>query len=295
MLPFFEQPVFKLGPISIHAFGILISIAIYVALAMAHSRFRRFGLNEAVGDRMGGWILVGTMLGAHWFSVLAYFPDQIAKDPWLLLRIWEDISSFGGMLGGMLAATVFLWSRFKGDEAPLRWLYLDIVVFVFPFAFAIGRAGCALAHDHPGTITNFPLTFSLKTDAARDYIVNVYSAAGLGRTLPGDSVLATMGFHDLGWYEFLYLSLVVIPVMLVLDKRNRTPGFSILVFAALYLPVRFAFDCLRVSDIRYAGLTPGQWVAIIALFALPFLWRNMRSRPRYQPQISEPVGEGSIA
>jgi hypothetical protein len=42
-------------------------------------------------------------------------------------------------------------------------------------------------------------------------------------------------------------------------------------FAALYLPVRFGFDMLRVADVRYAGLTPAQWVAALIMAALPFV------------------------
>ena len=32
----------------------------------------------------------------------------------------------------------------------------------------------------------------------------------------------------------------------------------------LYAPVRFSLDFLRVVDVRYGGLTPGQWGAIAA-------------------------------
>ena len=39
-------------------------------------------------------------------------------------------------------------------------------------------------------------------------------------------------------------------------------------FVALYMPVRFVLDFLRVSDVRYAGLTPAQWAAAASLAAL---------------------------
>ena len=40
-------------------------------------------------------------------------------------------------------------------------------------------------------------------------------------------------------------------------------------FAALYFPVRFGLDMLRVSDARYLGLTPAQWGAALVTAALP--------------------------
>ena len=265
--------------------------ALYTGLSLAHWRFKRCQLDVALGERMVWWMLAGGLLGAHFFSVLLYFPEKVASDPWLLLRVWEDISSFGGMLGGLAGAAVYLWFRLPEREAPRRWAYLDTIGFVFPFALAIGRVGCSLAHDHPGTITHFPLAFSLQSEAARNYISDVYY--GAGRALPGNAVLSTMGFNDLGWYEFLYLSLIMLPVLLVLDKRKHAPGFNLLTSSMLYLPVRFAFDFLRVSDARYAGLTPGQWTAIVAATALPFLWQSMRSRAS-APATNEPGVEATI-
>lgn len=69
-----------------------------------------------------------------------------------------------------------------------------------------------LAHDHPGTLTTFPLAASLKTPVARAYITGVYQDAGRLAELPGPSVLSSMAFHDLGWYDFLYTLLVIVPV-----------------------------------------------------------------------------------
>ncbi|MEP6778407.1 MAG: prolipoprotein diacylglyceryl transferase family protein [Gemmatimonadaceae bacterium] len=299
MLPYFEAPVLHLGPVSISLFGLIVGFAIYVAFSIASKRFQRFGLSVAIGERMGFWMLGGSIIGAHLFSALLYFPDQVAQDPWLLLQFWKDISSFGGIIGGLATATVFLWWNLKGDAARFRWMYLDIVAYLMPIGFGIGRLGCALVHDHPGTITNFPLAISLKTAAARDFIIDMYASAGLAGSLPADSVLAHMGFHDLGVYEFLYLSLVVTPVMVWLNKRDRVPGFNLLVFGVMYLPVRFAFDFLRLIDIRYAGLTPGQWTAMIAMLALPLVWLSMRSRLRFQTvvaeQFSEQTNEISVA
>jgi prolipoprotein diacylglyceryltransferase len=80
-----------------------------------------------------------------------------------------------------------------------------------------------------------------------------------------------MGFHDLGFYEFLFLTLVIVPLFAFWDRRRRPAGFYLTAFAALYLPVRFCFDTLRVSDARYVGLTPAQWVSVLLMAALPFV------------------------
>lgn len=265
MIPFFEQPAWQLGPLTIHAFGIAVAAGVWVSLAMADRRYQRRGLDPAIGRQLGGWTLVGGMLGAHLFSVLLYFPEQLRTDPWLLLRVWADISSIGGMLGGTAGAALYFATRGRQLDRRTRLAHLDVIAFVFPFGLAFGRLGCALAHDHPGVVTGFPLAISLRSAAAQAYIQDVYATAG--RALPSD--LTGLGFHDLGLYELAWLLLAVLPLFLRRDRQRQAPGFYLVAFAALYFPVRFALDLLRVVDARYVGLRPAQWTAAIIVAALP--------------------------
>ena len=65
MLPYFEQPVWQIGPLSIHAFGATVALATSVGLALAGKRFARLGLDPVLGQRLGAWMLIGGILGAH--------------------------------------------------------------------------------------------------------------------------------------------------------------------------------------------------------------------------------------
>jgi phosphatidylglycerol:prolipoprotein diacylglycerol transferase len=272
MLPFFAQPAWHLGPLTIHAFGVVVAAGLWVGLAMVERRFVYASLDPAIGNRLGRWMLVAGILGAHLVSVLLYFPEQLRTEPWLPFRVWEDVSSFGGMIGGVAGAFLFFAIRAPHLGARIRLAYLDAIAFVFPVGLAVGRLGCALAHDHPGRITTFPFAISLKSTAAQAYIQNVYTAAG--RALP-DAITA-MGFHDLGLYECVFLAVVVIPAFSYWDRRRRVPGFYLVAFAILYLPVRFGLDALRVADVRYFRLTPGQWVAALTLATLPIIAMDRR-------------------
>lgn len=264
MLPYFEQPALYLGPLTVHAFGIAVALAMWIGLTLVQRRFGFCTLDPVVGQRLGGWMIVGGILGAHLFSVLLYFPHKLRDDPWLLFRVWEDISSFGGMLGGIVGAFLFFSLRFRNADSRRMLAYVDAIAFVFPVALGIGRFGCALAHDHPGGVTSFPLAISLKTETARQYLGGVYDAAGL--PLPA----AAPGFHDLGLYELLFLSFLVLPAFILWNRRQRPAGFYLIAFSALYFPVRFGLDMLRVADARYLGLTPAQWGAALVMAALPF-------------------------
>ena len=274
MIPYFEQPSLRLGPVTVHAFGALVATAVVVGYSLAVRRSKRGGLAAEVTENLLLWGLLGGFAVAHVFAVLLYFPGDLRRNPLILLRFWEDLSSFGGFFGGALAIALYFRTRHPGLDRRTRRAYLDAVAYSFPFAWIFGRFACTVAHDHPGRITRFPLAVSLASPSARGYLRGVYESAGLGASLPADPVLATMGFHDLGWYEFLYTVAVLVPVFLLLDRRPRPPGFFLAALVLLYAPVRFALDFLRVSDARYFGLTPAQYSAILALLFGFFALRN---------------------
>lgn len=289
MVPFLDPPPLRVGPLTVQVFGLAVGVAVVVGLAIARRRFARFGLDLAAGEGMATWLLAGGFLGAHLIAVLFYVPDEVARDPWLLLRVWEHVSSFGGMIGGLLGGGLYLWVRTPGLRR--RWAYLDVAAFAFPFSLAIGRVGCALVHDHPGRVTDFPLAVSLQSEPARDLIAYAYAAAGEAGTLPPPSALSSLGFHDLGLYEAAYLAAVVLPTLVVLDRKPRPVGFFLCAFAVLYMPARFGLDFLRVSDATYGGLTPAQWVASSVLVTVPFVWRRVRPTPstEIRPRPAEPT------
>lgn len=272
MVPYYPQPELHLfGPLTIHAFGAIVAVSVIVGWRMVLARARAKNLDsELVQDLMAYMIFSGFVV-AHLYSVLAYFPREAMEHPLLLLRFWEDISSFGGFVGGLLG--VWLFFRFKAREVgvPNQWRYLDAIAYVFPFAWAIGRIACSVAHDHPGTVTTFPLGISLQSPEAQAYIASFYREAGRLVELPPRAELAKMAFHDLGWYEFLYTACVMVPAFLWLDRKPRPPAFFLIAFPLLYVPARFFLDFLRISDARYFGLTPAQYAGIAVFLAAVFL------------------------
>jgi phosphatidylglycerol:prolipoprotein diacylglycerol transferase len=283
LIPYFQQPSLHLfGPVTIHAFGFLVAMAVIVGTKLALMRCESRKLDPDVCANLIFYALFAGFLVAHVYSVLSYFPRQALEDPLLLLNFWENISSFGGMVGGMLGIWLFFRFRTPGLDARTRWEYLDVIAYVFPFAWTIGRLACTMAHDHPGTHTTFPLAVSLKTPEARAYITAVYRDAGRLAELPGPSELSRMAFHDLGWYEFLYTLLAIVPVFLLLDRRPRPPGFYVIVFLLLYVPARFGLDFLRLSDARYFGLTPGQYAGLAVFVAALYALRRNAAAARPQ-------------
>jgi phosphatidylglycerol:prolipoprotein diacylglycerol transferase len=268
MIPYFPQPEYHLfGPVTVHAFGGIVALAVIVGWRMVLARARRKGLDPERFEDLLLYVILSGFVVAHLYSVLAYFPREAMEDPLLLLKFWENISSFGGFAGGLLGIWLFFRFKARDLDASARLLYMDVIAYAFPFAWAIGRAACSVAHDHPGTVTTFPLGISLRSPEAQAYITFFYREAGRLAELPPPAVLSRMAFHDLGWYEFLYMSCLMVPAFLVLDRKPRPPGFFLIAFLLLYVPVRFFLDFLRIGDARYLGLTPAQYAGIAVFLA----------------------------
>ena len=272
MLPYFPQPEIHLfGPVTFHAFGGLVALAVIVGWRLAVIRCRKKGLDPEICEDLLAYVVFSGFVAAHLYSVIAYFPREAMKDPLLFLKFWENISSFGGFIGGLVGVWLFFRTKSAHIAPADRLGYLDVIAYVFPFAWAIGRLACTVAHDHPGTVTTFPLGVSLATPEARAYIVSFYQDAGRLVELPVFAELSGMAFHDLGWYEFLYTVLVMVPLFLALDRKPRPSGFFVVAFPLVYVPARFMLDTLRLNDARYAGFTPGQYAGALVFLVALFL------------------------
>lgn len=247
MIPYFNLDAIQIGPISIHPFGILASLAVISGVWYSHYTAKReLQAGETLLD-MAPWFLFPGLLGSH-IAVLLFYssvPIQNFKF-WMLFDVTSGMSSFGGLFTGTLAA--YLYIRYH--KLPvLPWF--DVLTRGFTLAFVFGRLGCALAHDHPGTVTDFPL--------AMTYAIQ--------KGLPPEVR------HELGFYELL-LFIPLFTVFHFLSRKKRKPGFYLGWFIVVYTPVRFLLDFLRINDPRYLGLTFGQW-SCCALFPVGFwlIWK----------------------
>ena len=196
----------------------------------------------------------------------------IGRDPLLLLRFWEGISSWGGFVGGAIGYACFVWRR------RLAWgLMADTAIVGVLLAFSIGRIGCSVVHDHIGGATGFALGI--------DYPRAFLASHGLLDEFaghPGPVIRA----HNLGLYELLYLVPVNAVVLGLAFSRRRLPaGFLTVLAGALYAPVRFFLEYLRLdtSDPRYGGLTFAQWCSLaafaVAIYVAIRLWRRGEPAP----------------
>lgn len=226
MIPWFEAPTFHLGPVPVHAFGVLVMAGVLVTYFVTGRQLDAAA--RADYDGLALRALLAGLLGSHLVELFLYHPERLANGPMALLRFDAGMSSFGGVLG--VGVAVALHGRRPGRS--VRRL-ADAAAWGGLHGWIFGRAGCAWAHDHPGVRTDFPLAVAY----------------------PGGPR------HDLGLYE-LALTGGIVLVLWAIRRRALPAGALFGCAAVLYAPARFGLDFLRVGDARYLGLTPAQYGCI---------------------------------
>ena len=252
MIPYVPHPTLELGPYTLEAFPVFVGAAIVAQFQIVLRRAPRSGIERRQASTLLGWAIGIGLLSAHVFDVVLYTPELLLENPLVLFAVWGTLSSFGGMLGGLLGLYLVM-RRMRMAPAAMGG-FVDCLLFALPFTLAIGRAGCALKHDHPGIV----------------------SSHWLAVAFPGASRF------DLGVLEFLAM-LPIAAAFAWLGRKPRPTGFWFGLFFVLYGPLRFVLDALRVADARYLGWTPGQYLAVAAaLLGAAVLFYALR-RPAAAP------------
>lgn len=264
MIPYLHVPPITLGPLKIEAFGICVALGIMLAARLLSRQAEREGLDPTPLQDYALWgVGVGVVVG-HFFHLFAYHPEELSKSPFQIFKVWDGLSSFGGLIGGILAAVVFFRIR------KLRFRdYADAFALGVAPGWAVARIGCFAAHDHPGVRTDFFLAVNF----------------------PGGPR------HDLGMYDALFL-FAISGVLYALRNSGKLRGKLLPLLSLLYACGRFFFDSLRATDLsyvdaRYLGLTPAQYgcFALIA-FGLYGLVKWQAPAPKATPQVGGTGGTG---
>ena len=132
---------FKLGPLTIHWYGVMVAIGFLAGLWTASRRSVREGIpGEKVID-LGPWLIVGALLGARTLYVISNWGDQFANQPfWEIFMIQHGgLVFYGGLAGASLACILFV--RLK--KLPL-WKMADIMAPSIALGYVFGRIGCLL-------------------------------------------------------------------------------------------------------------------------------------------------------
>ena len=246
MIPFFQFTAIDFGPVAIQVWGLCVSAGIAAAIAVSYFLCKKYFLSGEILLDMSIWALVGAFVMARVFHIVFYDPAYFMTQPDEIIKIWHGgASSLGGFAGAGMAVWLFAKKR-KFTYAELL-PYFDMAAIGLWLGWGIGRIGCFLIHDHPGTLTSFLLGVQFPGGARFDL--------GLMESLVGFT---------------LFIICILTFKKIIKIRWGLMAGFS----GAAYAFIRFWLDFLRIpeeivgGDARYLHLTPAQWGMLAFLCGL---------------------------
>jgi phosphatidylglycerol:prolipoprotein diacylglycerol transferase len=132
---------FKLGPLSIHWYGVMVALAFLVSLWTAGRRGLRGGIAAEKIIDLGPWLIVGAIAGARTLYVISYWHEAFEGKPIAdVLMVWKGgLVYYGGLIGSSLACILYV--RLK--KLPL-WKVADVLAPSIALGYVFGRIGCLL-------------------------------------------------------------------------------------------------------------------------------------------------------
>ncbi|MBX7083958.1 MAG: prolipoprotein diacylglyceryl transferase [Nannocystaceae bacterium] len=267
LIPYITAPEYTLaddlpliGPLKLQVFGPLVAVGVVLGWKQCLKYAKHKDIDEFFFRDYLFWMLVFAFVISHWVSVIFYFPHQIKENPWVLLAVWNGLSSVGGFFGAFIGMMYYL----KKHKQPVI-VYADATIFGLLVGWCFGRAGCSLVHDHPGKIV----------EAGTAFAVGPWPD-GTWR-------------YDLGLLELMFAITLCTFIYVVGKPMTRKPGWLVGTVVMGYAPFRFVLDFFRADevskrviptpDMRYSGLTTAQWFCIAFALAGLYLVFFRKAKP----------------
>jgi prolipoprotein diacylglyceryl transferase len=250
----------KLGPLTIHYYGLMLLIAIAACIALAGFRYVRRGGNWDLIFQIAVYGVVAGIVGARLYhDATSWNQVEAIGHWWGAFAFWKGgLGIYGGVLFGALAGA---WITHRAGESVYRML--DIVAPALLLAQAVGRWGNWFNQELFGKPTSLPwglkIDYAHCPDAYRDVI----------------SGTCTATFHPTFLYESLW-SLAGVGLLLLLESRFRfhAPALFAL-YVAYYSVGRLWVEMLRIDPAHhFLGQRLNVWVSAVIFVAASgfFVW-----------------------
>ena len=253
--------LFKIGPFTVHSFGLMMAIGFIAASWLLTSELKRKGYDPNMGSTI---TLIAVIFGVAGSKILYLIEDwsRFVQDP---LR---EAFSPGGLTwyGGFFLATFAIWIYVRRKKIPFLAI-CDAAAPSLMIGYGIARIGCHLASDGDyGTPTDLPwgMIYSNGTYppaiALREFpeMVQKYSVNGI---IPND-----IRVHPAPLYEFI-ASVFLFGFLWRLRKKESPNGKLFMIYLILYGIERFLVELIRLNPRLVFGLSEAQLISILLIIS----------------------------
>ena len=255
---------FKLGNLSVKWYGIIMAVAIILAVSMAIFEGRKRQIESDDFMDLLLWAVPIGYVGARIYYVIFewhYYSQHLDE----IIAIWNGgIAIYGGLLAGLAVLLVFCYKRMLPP-----FLMLDIITPGVMAAQILGRWGNFINQEAHGGPTTLAFLQSLHLP---DFIINQMKIGGV-------------------YYQptFLYESFFnLIGLLIILLLRHRKHLFKqgeiFMLYLAWYSVVRFFVEGMRTDSLYLWGsIRVSQMLSVILLIVVIvlFIYRRRVVKPKW--------------
>jgi phosphatidylglycerol:prolipoprotein diacylglycerol transferase len=271
--------LFKLGPISIYSFGLMMAIAFLTANYFFAQEVKRRGESEKLVSTITMIALIGGVVGSKLFSIFEDWSVFVAH-PMSTLFSASGLTFYGGFI----FATLGIFYYIRSKKVSFR-KFADMIAPVVFLAYGIGRIGCQLAGDGDyGYPTHSVVGMHYSQGTAKPtYVLEPYferypeeravwkydslRTITAGKDVMGQNITAfdeVVTCHPTPLYE-MAAAFIGFAFLWSRRKKYETQQGKLFYLTVIFMGIeRLAVEFIRINPL-YAGLSMAQWISVVLI------------------------------
>lgn len=235
-----------LGPLQVHWYGVIIGLAIILALYIAVRETEKRGLDKDVFMDLMLWAIPIAILSARLYYVIFEW-NYYSQNPGEIIAIWNGgLAIHGALIGGVITAIVFT----KKKQVSF-WQLVDIAAPSIILGQAIGRWGNFINQEaHGGEVTRA----FLENLQLPEFIINQMYINGAY-------------YHPTFLYESIW-NFIGFVLLILLRRVNLRRGEMFLSYVIWYSVGRFFIEGMRTDSLMLTeSLRMAQTISAVLIIA----------------------------
>ncbi len=250
--------LFKIGPLSVYSYGLMMGIGFLVANYVAVKEFERKGLGANFANQVTFLALVFGIAGSKILSLIENWGDFI-RDPIAMTFSPGGLTWYGGFV---LAAIMILYAahrkKFKFSKVA------DALAPALILGYGVARLGCHFSGDGDyGMPTKLPWGVDYSNGivppsvAFRDF-------PHIEDKFPGGIVPNNVLLHPTPIYEFI-AGMIIFYFLWKIRKSVEPDGKLFMIYLVLAGLERFLVEFIRLNPRLLFGLSEAQLVSVVLI------------------------------
>ena len=261
----------RIGPVSVHWYGLMYVIGIAAGLYVALPYAERHGISRDRAYEIFWPVLVACLIGGRLYYVVQSNLGWYLLHPQNVFATWEGgMAFYGAVFLGL--PTLYVAARRVGASVPHL---LDATALFIPVAQAFGRIGNLINGDIVGYPSSAPW--------ATQY------------TNPNNTFVAShlVAYAPASFFELVF-SVLLFGLLWGVKDRFRIPGTLFALWLGLYSLGQFALFFGRANIVLALGLKQAQWTALVVLAVLIPSWLMWRQYFDRESELAGVEREGGL-